>query len=303
MIARSFSGSSVLSARWMVATANSLGGVDALGQGERGVLDGGGDAQAHVGHHVAGDECPFGQALGGEVAAGDLGGGQQQVCGVVGEDAVVLLGHAAVEGAQPGFEVGDLEVHLHRGEGAGEGGVGIAVDEGPVGLVLLEDLIHPGEHRAGLAAVGAGADGEVHVRCRDPQVREEDVAHRGVVVLSGVDDDVFDIVPLCGGIRDRGELDELWACAHDRQDLHEGPLRGIGGMVVSPRRFRVVPVDHQGVGDACARYTTSPSLIVSSTPILRKSFGGVARGSAERITRSARIPSRICPLESSSPYW
>src|SRR5690606_33016190 len=143
------------------------------------VLDRVRDAQAHVGHDVAGDEGALGEALGGEVLAGHLGGGQQQVRGVVGEDAVVLLGHAAVEGAQAGFEVGDLEVHLHGGEGAGEGGVRVAVDEGPVRLVLLEDLVYAGEHRAGLAAVGAGADGEVHVRGGDPQVGEEDVAHRG----------------------------------------------------------------------------------------------------------------------------
>src|SRR5699024_2549101 len=84
----------------------------------------------------------------------------------------------------------------------------------------LPIFIHPGEHCTGLAAVRAGADGEVHIWSRDPQIREEDVAHGGVVVLAGVDDDVLDVVPLRGGIRDRCELDELRARAHDGQDLH-----------------------------------------------------------------------------------
>ena len=247
------------------------GGVDPLGQRDRGVLDGGGDAQADVGHHIAGDQGPLGEALGGEVAAGDLGGGQQEVCGVVGEDAVVLLGHAAVEGAQPGFEVGDLEVHLHCGEGAGEGGVGVAVDEGPVRLVLLEDLVHPGEHRAGLAAVGAGTDGEVHVRCRDPQVREEDVAHRGVVVLSGVDDDVLDVVPLRGGIRDRGELDELWARTHDGQDLHASLLlqRSIATPAVYGLQMPSLPSAVQSRAPILSAVPRPNLLVISLSPIHR----------------------------------
>ena len=112
---------------------------------------------------------------------------------MVGEHAVVLLGHPPVERAQPGLEVGDRQVQLHRGEGAGQRRVGVAVDQHPVGALLVEHGVERGEHGAGLHAVAARADAEVDVRVRDAQVGEEDVGHARVVVLAGVHDDVLDV--------------------------------------------------------------------------------------------------------------
>ena len=52
------------------------------------------DAQADVGHDVAHEHGAGRETLGRELPDGDLGRGEQQVAGVVGEHPVVLLRHA-----------------------------------------------------------------------------------------------------------------------------------------------------------------------------------------------------------------
>ena len=192
-----------------------------VGQHGVGVGELGADLHQDVDHDVTDEDRAGGQALGGQVVHRYLGGGQQQVGGVVGEHAVVLLGHGPVERAQPGLQVRDRQVQLHRGQGAGQGGVGVAVDQHPVGSVLEQDLVHPGQDRARLCAVAGRADLEVHVRVRDPEVGEEDVGEHRVVVLSGVHDDVLHPT-LTTGVGHRGQLDELRTGTDHAQDLH-GP--------------------------------------------------------------------------------
>jgi hypothetical protein len=199
-----------------------LGGVDALGQLGRRELAGPdlvADAQADVDHHVTGQPGAVRQALRREVAHGLLGRGQQQVGAVVGEDAVVLLRHAPVEGAQAGLQVGDRQVHLHGGQRAGDGGVGVAVDEHPVGLLAVQHRVERREHRAGLHAVAAGADAEVDVGVRDAEAGEEDVGEVRVVMLPGVHDDVLVLSP-GEGRGDGRELHQLRTGPDDADDFH-----------------------------------------------------------------------------------
>jgi hypothetical protein len=93
------------------------------------------------------------EALGGEVLDGDLSGGQQEVGAVVGQDTVVLFGHPAVEGPQSGLEVRNGDVHLDGGDGRGEGGVGVAVNEDAVRGRLFQDFFQPVQHGTGLGSV------------------------------------------------------------------------------------------------------------------------------------------------------
>ncbi|CAM5640139.1 hypothetical protein SMICM304S_08124 [Streptomyces microflavus] len=204
------------------------GRIDALGQCRCGVLPGlhrVADAQADVDHHVTRQPGPVGQALVGEVAHGLLGGGQQQIGAVVGEDPVVLLRHPAVEGPQAGFEMGHRQVHLHRGQRAGDGGVGVPVDQDPVRPLVLQHLVHRGEHRSGLHPVAPRAHAQVHIGGGDAESVEEHVGQIGVVVLTGVHDDVL----MRGAGESRGdgrELHELGAGADDAEDLHVVLLPG-----------------------------------------------------------------------------
>jgi len=59
----------------------------------------------------------------------------------------------------------------------------------------------------------------------DAEVFEEDVRHVGVVVLSGVNDDVLDVTGCGETLGNWAELDELWTCADDAEHLHKwGPF-------------------------------------------------------------------------------
>ncbi len=61
----------------------------------------------------------------------------------------------------------------------------------------------------GLLGVGARSHVQVCVRARQGQVPEEGVRHLGVVVLTGMDDDVPDRWACRKGARERRELHEV----------------------------------------------------------------------------------------------
>lgn len=148
------------------------------------------DVSERVVHDVADDVDAAGDALGGEIGGG-LGGGAVETGGkVVGDDAIDLLGHAAVAAAQAGLHMGDGDVEFCGGEGARDGGVGVAVDEQPVGADGQELLLDAGEHLRGLRAVRAGADAEVGVGGAQAELGEEVVRHGRVVVLAGVEQEL-----------------------------------------------------------------------------------------------------------------
>ena len=72
---------------------------------------------------------------------------------MIGEDAVVLFGHGAVEAAQAGFDVRHGDVEFHRRECPRERGVGVAVDQHPVRALAEQHFLDGDEHLAGLFAV------------------------------------------------------------------------------------------------------------------------------------------------------
>ena len=87
---------------------------------------GGGGEQGRVVHHVADVVDAGGDPLAGEIGDRGLGRAQQERAQMIGQHAVDLFRHAAVERAQAGFEMGDRDVQLRRRQRAGEGRVGVA---------------------------------------------------------------------------------------------------------------------------------------------------------------------------------
>ena len=91
--------------------------------------------------------------------------------------------------------------------------VGVAVDEDHVRFFLQEEGFELDEDVGGLLRVASGADSGR---------KEGDVGHVGVVVLSGVTEDVPPRVPSADFGADDGFFNELRARAYERDDLLHG---------------------------------------------------------------------------------
>ena len=143
--------------------------------------------QECVDHGVA-DEM---DALGGHALAGEVrdrigARAQQEIGEAVGDDPVDLLRHRHVEGAQSGFDVCDRDAELARGDGCGEGGVDVAVDDDQLGTSGQHLGFEAHEERCGLLSVASRADTEVDVGPRQVELAEEHLRHAVVVVLARV---------------------------------------------------------------------------------------------------------------------
>jgi hypothetical protein len=166
-----------------------------------------------VHHHVAHDHDLARDVLVAQVAGRRGRRAQQQVGGVVGEHAVELLGHRAVERAHPRLHMGDRDPHLRRGQRAGQRRVRVAVDEHHVGALGRQQRRQRGQHAARLLGVGAAAQLEQVLGPRQLQLVEEDLRQLRVVVLARVDEHLLGGVTEPG--RDRGGLHELRSVAND----------------------------------------------------------------------------------------
>ena len=111
-----------------------------------------------VDHHVADQpELLLGHPFAAQVRKAARLGDQQQVRHGVGEQAVDLLRHRAVEAPQAGLHVDHLDPELHRGEGAGHGAVHVAEDHRGLRPGLEQVRFVPLQDPRGLGAVASRA--------------------------------------------------------------------------------------------------------------------------------------------------
>ena len=146
---------------------------------------------------------------------------------MIGHDPVALLRHAPVEGAQAGLDMSQpwppaiVEGELRGHDRPGQCRVRIAIDEHAVGPSLGERRLEAAHHLAGHRAVRPASDLQVQGRFIHLQVAKEGRAHRVVVVLAGVDQDLL----VTGGRQraaDGCRLHELRPRADDGRDPHGG---------------------------------------------------------------------------------
>ncbi len=170
-----------------------------------------------VAHHVSDDLRAAGHALAGERLARALVGAEKELRQPVGLDPVSLLRHREVAAAEARLDVRERQSQPGGRECACERGVGVAVDEhpvGPLGGQALRDR-RPHQVRIGRAEV------EPVAWLVEPEFLEEDLRELAIVVLAGVHDDLLETA-LPKGDGGRRRLDELRPVAHDRDDFHAG---------------------------------------------------------------------------------
>ena len=145
-----------------------------------------------VDHRVADERDPLGvDALARQVARAPRASGEQQVRDLVGDDPVDLLGHRAVEAAQAGLDVADAGCSSLAAASAAA-----SVELTSPGTITRSGSLAsstgsmPLHHARRLRRVRAGADAEQVVGLRHAELLEEDLRHRRVVVLPGVDEHV-----------------------------------------------------------------------------------------------------------------
>ena len=137
---------------------------------------------------------------------------------MVGQDAVELLGHRAVERAHAGLDVRDRHAGLRSGERAGEGRVRVAVDEHGVGRLAGDQRLERAEHARRLRAVRPERDPELTIGRREAELGEEHRREVVVEVLPSVDQEL--LVAFAQARRYRRRLDELGAVPDHREDPH-----------------------------------------------------------------------------------
>ena len=144
---------------------------------------------------------------------------EQQIGYGVGQDAVDLLGHRAVERAQPRLDVADSNAQLGRHDRGGERRVDIAGNEHDVRPPLQQHGLEPLHDARCRRCMGASPDVEPDVGLANPEFVEEHLRHGGVVMLTGMDERVFERLGTLGQSRDdRRDLHEVGTGADDRDD-------------------------------------------------------------------------------------
>ena len=166
-------------------------------------VDLGAREQRGVVHHVADVVHTVDDVLGREVAHCRRCRAEQHVGHVVGEHAVALLAHHAVERPQAGLDVRERDARARRREGRGERRVGVPVDEHRVGLLLVECAADGIEHAREELVLGAAVEVERPGPPDVGEVREQQLRHLVVVVLAGVDRDLVEPAVLAQRARRR----------------------------------------------------------------------------------------------------
>ena len=134
---------------------------------------------------------------------------------MIGESAIVLLGHRRVEAAQTRLEVAHRDVELHRGERGRERRVHVTGYDDEVRTQLEERPLELVERARRLLGMGPRSDRELDVRLRQRELGEEDVRHQVVVVLTGVDQTLLDLAATLELRVQRRHLHVVRACADD----------------------------------------------------------------------------------------
>ena len=185
------------------------------------LLSAGQKTDESIDHHIA-DAVNLGgvDALANEIFIAVGRGREQQVGKLVGEQPIDFFGHAAVTGAQAGFDVADADRELGTDESSGDGGVDVTIDEDEIGLEFEQDWFERDHHCGGLLGMRAGADAQVAIGLRHFQLLKKYVGHGGIVVLTGVDQSLADAGVRGQSAQHGGGFHEIGTGTNHVEDVH-----------------------------------------------------------------------------------
>lgn len=105
---------------------------------------------------------------------------------------------------------------------AGQGGIGIAIDQHGIGVLVLQHLFNLDQHAPGHSAVAAAVDVQKVVGLFHAQLGKKHIGHVGIKVLAGVHQHFLQARGLRNSERNHAGLDELRAGTQDGYDFHGG---------------------------------------------------------------------------------
>lgn len=181
--------------------------------------------QQGVDHRIANKENPIvGDSTLAQVLVRELAGGKKIVGDSVGDEAIDFLGHRPVVRTNTRLDVGNLNMELLRGNGAGHGRGDIADHEAKVARGFEQQFFVAHHDLRRLVSLRAGADLQVDIRFWNAELFEEVVRHARVVVLAGMHQPVAQRATFgdafVEGAQDGGDLHEIGAGAGDDVDQH-----------------------------------------------------------------------------------
>jgi hypothetical protein len=131
--------------------------------------------QQRVDHHVADEEhLVFSDAFAAEVLHPRRLGHEQQIRNLVGQHAVDLFRHIAIEAAQAGFDMCDPDAALASDKGAGDRRVYVANHHYRIRFPLDDDRLERGHDGGRLSCMRIGSDLQVDGGARQSELLEED---------------------------------------------------------------------------------------------------------------------------------
>ena len=114
--------------------------------------------------------------------------------------------------------MGDRQAQLHCRQGAGQGRIGVAIDDDHIGLHRNHDRLERRQHPPRHLAVAAAMNAEMARRRGDGELAEENIGHVVIEVLAGMDHDFSGARFSGDGAAQHRRLDELRPRTDDRQD-------------------------------------------------------------------------------------
>ena len=176
--------------------------------------------QQRVDHHVA-DEADARRrdSLAHEIVRGRALGDEEKIGDLIGQHAIDLFGHLAVEAAQPRLHVSDGRVLLGRDQAARERRVDVADDDHQARQQTVEHGLEAAHDLGRLHRVRPRADLEVEVGRRHFEIGEQPLVHCDVVVLAGMDEnDIRQVRTPAERADERRHLHVIRSCANDAQE-------------------------------------------------------------------------------------